>query len=170
MHGHMNVKFVATRIRYSGTYVRYATAIIWQETTSGASWWNKVVLLWIFLEEIKITINIAVDSIYLMSTDGVRVTSKPRALRGGTGVLWSAVFVLQKRTELIDYNTASESDVNQYTSDNCTDNTTKQHAVNETQHSRLFTRSTNFIHENGTVCVSSNGHNYAPIKHIKVTQ
>ena len=54
--------------------------------------------------------------------------------------LWSAVFVLQKRTELIDYNTASDSDVNQYTSDNYTDNMAKQHAVNETKHSRPFTR------------------------------
>ena len=41
-------------------------------------------------------------SVSLMFTDGVRVICKPRALRGGRGVLWSAVFVLQKHTELID--------------------------------------------------------------------
>jgi hypothetical protein len=30
-------KLVTTRVRYFGTYVRCATAIIWQETTSGTS-------------------------------------------------------------------------------------------------------------------------------------
>jgi hypothetical protein len=75
-----------------------------------------------------------------MSTDCVRVISKQRALRGGRGVLWSAVFVLHKRTELIDYTTLQVTVPSIYTSDNCTDNMAKQCAVNETQHSRPSTR------------------------------
>jgi methyl coenzyme M reductase alpha subunit len=96
----------------------------------------------------KKTTNIALDSVYLMSTDGVWVTRKPTTVWRQNRVVKCSLCA-PKGTELIDYYTASESDVNQRSSDNYTDNMAQQQAVNDTKHTCHLTLHMliNFIHE-----------------------